>query len=100
LNRLLVTPHNQRFIAGFIIIINESFNINTLHLSFLVAIGISNLKATFSLTFNYCLLESEEAFGFFFNLLKEVVFVEQVGGAAAKHSTRRTTSVKKCVDSI
>jgi hypothetical protein len=26
--------------------------------------------------------------------------VEQAWGAAAKHSTRRTTSVKKCVDSI
>jgi hypothetical protein len=28
-----------------------------------------------------------------------VAVVEQAGGAAAKHSTRRT-SVKKCVDSI
>jgi hypothetical protein len=26
--------------------------------------------------------------------------VEQAWGAAAKHSTRRTTSVKKCVNSI
>jgi hypothetical protein len=26
--------------------------------------------------------------------------VKQAGGAAAKHSTRRTTSVKKCVNSI
>jgi glucose-6-phosphate 1-dehydrogenase len=29
-----------------------------------------------------------------------LIIVEQAWGAAAKHSTRRTTSVKKCVNSI
>jgi hypothetical protein len=34
------------------------------------------------------------------SILITIHSVEQAGGAAAKHSTRRTASVKKCVNSI
>jgi hypothetical protein len=66
----------QRFIAGFIIIINGTFNTNALRLPLLTTVGISNSGTTFPLVFSYCPSESEEAFSFFFDSLKEVVFLK------------------------
>jgi hypothetical protein len=48
----------------------------SLRLPLLAAVGISNSNSTFSLAFCYCPSESEEALGFFFGSLKEVVFLK------------------------
>jgi hypothetical protein len=66
----------QRFVAGFIMIIDGTFNTNALRLPLLAAVSISNSGTTFPLAFSYCPSESEEAFGFFFDSLKEVVFLK------------------------
>lgn len=57
-------------------IIDGTFNINALRLPLLAAVANSNLGATFPLAFSYCPSKSEEAFGFFFDSLKEVVFLK------------------------
>jgi hypothetical protein len=66
----------QRFIAGFVMIIDGTFNTNALRLPLLAAVGVSNSGKTFPLAFSYCLSESEDTFGFFFDSLKEVVFLK------------------------
>jgi hypothetical protein len=48
----------------------------SLRLPLLAAVGISNSNSTFPLAFCYCQSESEEALGFFFGSLKEVVFLK------------------------
>jgi hypothetical protein len=57
-------------------IINGIFNINALRLPLLVTVGVSNLGITFPLAFSYSLSESEDAFRFFFNSIKEMVFLK------------------------
>jgi hypothetical protein len=59
-------------------IINGTFNINILRLPLLVAVGVSNKGISFPLTFNYTSFKSEEVFGFFIDLLKEVVFLKEL----------------------
>lgn len=66
----------QRFIAGFVMIINSTFNTNVLRLPLLVTVSVSNSGATFPLAFSYCPSESEDAFRFFFNSMKELVFLK------------------------
>jgi hypothetical protein len=38
--------------------------------------SINNLSTTFPLTFNYYLFKNEETFNFFFNSLKEIIFLK------------------------
>jgi hypothetical protein len=57
-------------------IIDDIFNTNALRLPLFVIVGVSNLKAIFPLAFSYCLFESEDAFRFFFNFIKELVFLK------------------------
>ena len=73
-------------------IIDGTFNTNALRLSLLATVGISNSEATFPLAFSSCPSESEEAFDFFFNLLKEVVFLK-----GAKFVNRVNTNLLKVV---
>ena len=73
----------QRFVANFIMIIDGTFHTNALRLLLLVAVGISNSNSTFPLAFSYCPSESEDAFGFFFDSLREMVFLKGTQGAPA-----------------
>ena len=57
-------------------IIDGTFNTNALRLPLLAAVGISNSNSTFPLAFSYCPSESEDAFGFFFDSLREMVFLK------------------------
>jgi len=57
----------QRFVAGFVMIIDGTSNTNALRLRLLAAV---------SMAFSYCPSESEEAFGFFLDSLKEVIFLK------------------------
>jgi hypothetical protein len=67
---------SQRFVAGFVMIIDGTFNTNVLRLPLLAVISISNLGATFPLAFSYCPSKNEETFNFFFDSLKEVIFLK------------------------
>ena len=71
----------QRFVADFIMIIDGTFNTNALRLPLLAAMGISNSNSTFPLAFSYCPSESEDAIGFFFDSLREMVFLKGTQGA-------------------
>jgi MULE transposase domain len=62
--------------AGFVIIIDGTFNTNAFRLPLLAVVGVSNSGKTFFLVFSYCIFESEDTFGLFFNSLKEVVFLK------------------------
>lgn len=57
-------------------IMDDIFNINTLRLSLLVVINVSNLRVIFSLAFSYYPSESEDVFRFFFDSIKELVFLK------------------------
>jgi hypothetical protein len=61
-------------LIGFILIIDETFNINNLRLPFLIAVSINNLKKTFPVVFSYCPSESKDNYDFFFKSLKAEVF--------------------------
>jgi hypothetical protein len=73
-------------------IIDGTFNTNALRLPLLAAVGVSNSGATFPLAFSYCPSESEDAFGFFFNSMKEMVFLKD-----AKIMSGVNTSLLKVV---
>lgn len=44
----------QRFVGGFVMIMDGAFNTNGLRLPLLAAVGVSNSGATFPLAFSYC----------------------------------------------
>jgi hypothetical protein len=56
----------QRFMIGFMLIINRTFNINNLRLPLLITIGITNFKKIFLITLLYCPSESKDNYNFFF----------------------------------
>ena len=58
----------QRFVAGFVTIIDGTFNTNALRLPLLISMGITNSGRTFPTGFSYCPLESTESYQFFSNL--------------------------------
>ena len=77
--------YGQRFIANKVLIIDGTFNINSLRMPLLMVTRIMNyaLKgrsklATFPLTFSYCLGEGAESYAFLFKTLNEEVFCNSV----------------------
>jgi MULE transposase domain len=68
----------QRFVADFVMVIDGTFNINSLRLPLLIIVGVINLGKTFPLIFSYCPSESKESYDFFFRSLKEETFVSNI----------------------
>jgi hypothetical protein len=64
----------QRFVAGFVLVVDDTFNTNSLQLPLLIAVGITNSGKTFPVAFSYCPSESKESYDFFFQSLKEEAF--------------------------
>jgi hypothetical protein len=58
------------------IIIDNIFNMNALRLPLLAVVDVNNLDVIFSLVFSYYSFKSENAFKFFFNFMKEMVFLK------------------------
>jgi hypothetical protein len=54
----------QRFIANWLIIIDNTFNTNILKLSLLVVISVLNTNKTFLVAFSFCPSESAESIDF------------------------------------
>jgi hypothetical protein len=60
----------QRFVAGFVLVVDGTFNTNSLRLPLLIAVGITNSGKTFPVAFSYCPSGSKESYDFFFQSLK------------------------------
>jgi hypothetical protein len=56
----------QRFVAGFVLIIDGTFNTNNLRLPLLIVISITNLGKMFPVVLLYCPSESKDSYNFFF----------------------------------
>jgi hypothetical protein len=64
----------QRFVAGFVLLTDGTFNTNNLRLPLLIAVGITNSGKTFPVAFSYCPSEDKDSYDFFFQSLKAEVF--------------------------
>jgi hypothetical protein len=55
----------QRFVAGFILITDGTFNTSNLRLPLLIGVGITNSGKTFPVALSYCPSESKDSYDFF-----------------------------------
>jgi hypothetical protein len=60
----------RRFCTGFSVIIDGTFNTNSLRLPLIVMCGVLNTGRTFPVSFSFCPSESREAFEFIFESMK------------------------------
>jgi hypothetical protein len=63
----------QRFIAGKVLLINATFNINKLRMPLIVSVGITNSEITFPFALKYSGGETAKAYTFYFKTLREEV---------------------------
>jgi len=70
-----------RFVSGFLLSVDGTFNTNRARLPLLIAVGILNSGRTFPVAFSYCPSESEASITFFLDSLKEFAFSPGCGGA-------------------
>jgi hypothetical protein len=68
----------RRFVAGFVLVIDGTFNTNSLRLPLLIAVGITNSGKTFPVAFSYRPSGSKERNDFFFQSLKEEAFAGDI----------------------
>jgi hypothetical protein len=68
----------QRFIAGKVLLVDGTFNTNKLRMPLLVGVGIINSGKTFPQAYSYCPGETAESYEFFFEVLREEVFVDDI----------------------
>jgi len=68
----------EQFVAGFVLIVDDTFNTNSLRLPLLIAVGITNSGKTFPVAFSYCTSENKESYDFFFQSLKGEAFKDGV----------------------
>ena len=61
----------KRFVSGFLLVIDGTFNTNDLRFPLLITVGVLNTDRTFPVDFSFCPSESREAFGFVWESLKE-----------------------------
>jgi hypothetical protein len=63
----------QRFVAGFVLVVDGTFNTNSLRLPVLIAVGITNSGKTFPVAFSYCPSESKESYEFFLRISSQAI---------------------------
>jgi len=61
----------ERFVVGFVLIVDGTFNTNSLRSPLLLAVGITNFEKTFPVAFSYCPSENKESYDFFQSLKSE-----------------------------
>jgi hypothetical protein len=61
----------KRFVSGWLLVIDGTFNTNKLRLPLLVIVGVLNTGDTFPVAFSFCPSESKDAFDFVWESLKE-----------------------------
>jgi MULE transposase domain len=78
-----------------VLVVDGTFNTNSLRLPLLIAVGITNFGKTFPVAFSYCLSESKESYNFFFQSLKEEAFASDI--QSLKVSSWRSGTRVDCV---
>jgi MULE transposase domain len=68
----------KRFVSGFLLVIDGTFNTNDLRFPLLVIVGVLNTGRTFPVAFSFCPSESREAFDFVWESLKEECFIPEI----------------------
>ena len=68
----------QRFIAGKMLVVDSTCNTNKLRMPLLIGVGITNSNKTFPLAYSYCPGETAESYDFFFEVLGEEVFFNDI----------------------
>ena len=68
----------KRFVSGFLLVIDGTFNTNDLRFPLLVIVGVLNTGRTFPVAFSFCSSESREAFDFVWESLKEECFILEI----------------------
>jgi hypothetical protein len=68
----------QRFIAGKVLVVDGTCNTNKLRMPLLIGVGITNSNKTFPLAYSYCPGETAESYDFFFEILGEEVFFDDI----------------------
>ena len=66
----------QRFIAGKLFVVDGIFNINKLRLPLLISVGVINSGKTFLYALSYCSGETAESYDFFFQILREEMWID------------------------
>lgn len=72
----------RRFVSGFCLQTDATFNINELNMPLSVLIGTTNLGRTFPIAYCFISSESAEAFAFMWACLKELFFYDDCPGPA------------------
>jgi hypothetical protein len=68
----------QRFVAGFALIIDGTFNTNRLRMPLIICVGITNTGRTFPIAISFAMSESKVAYAFIFACLIAMVFTNGV----------------------
>jgi hypothetical protein len=68
----------KRFVSGWLLVIDSTFNANKLRLPLLVIVGVLNTGNIFPEAFSFCPSESRETFDFIWESLKEECFTPNI----------------------
>src|SRR5438045_2382231 len=68
----------QRFIAGKMLVVDSTCNTNKLRMPLLIGVGITNSNKIFPLAYSYYSGEIVESYNFFFKVLGEEVFFNDI----------------------
>lgn len=70
----------RRFVSGFLIETDATFNTNQLNLPLSTLVGVTNTMRTFTVAYCYITSESAESFLFLFECLKDLIFHDRCPG--------------------
>jgi hypothetical protein len=68
----------RRFVSDFVFKLNATFNTNNLGLLLFVAVKITHIERSFSTAFAFGGAENGVTFRFFFECLKELIFINEI----------------------
>jgi hypothetical protein len=61
-----------------VLVVDGTYNINKLRMPLLIKVGITNSNKTFPLAYSYCPGETTKSYDFFFEILGEEVFFNDI----------------------
>lgn len=70
----------RRFVSGFLLETDATFNTNQLNLPLSILVGVTNTMRTFTVAYCYITSESAESFLFLFECLKDLIFHDKCPG--------------------
>jgi hypothetical protein len=68
----------QRFIADKVLTVDDTFNTNKLRMLLFVEVEITNFEKFFFQIYSYCPGETAKLYEFFFKVLREEIFVNNI----------------------